>query len=55
MVIEGAFEVEDSRAIEVELVKWVELEEPFPWVDWLVPWGTVLIPIGGLGSCASPL
>jgi hypothetical protein len=39
MVIEGAFEFEVSRVIEVELVKWVELEEPFPWVYWSVPCG----------------
>jgi hypothetical protein len=30
MVAEGAFQVRDFGAIEVDLVKWVELEEPFP-------------------------
>jgi hypothetical protein len=33
LVFEGAFEVEDSRVVEGKLVKWVELEEPSPWVD----------------------
>jgi hypothetical protein len=31
MVIEAAFEVEGFGVIGVELVKWVELEEPSPW------------------------
>jgi hypothetical protein len=30
MVAEGAFQVRDFGEIEVDLVKWVELEEPFP-------------------------
>jgi hypothetical protein len=34
LVIEGTFEVDDSGVVEVELVKWVELKEPSPWVDW---------------------
>ena len=40
MVIEGAFEAMEFGEIEVDLVKWVDLEEPFPQVDWSVPWGT---------------
>jgi hypothetical protein len=30
MVIEGAFEAREFGEIEVGLVKWVDLEEPFP-------------------------
>jgi len=39
LVIDGAFKVEDFGVIEVELVKWVKLGEPFPWDDWSFPWG----------------
>jgi hypothetical protein len=30
MVIEGAFEVGEFGEIEVDMVKWDDLEEPFP-------------------------
>jgi hypothetical protein len=30
LVVEGTFEVGDFVAIEVDLVKWAKLEEPFP-------------------------
>jgi hypothetical protein len=39
LVIEGAFEVEGFEVIEVGILKWFEVEELSPWVDWSIPWG----------------